>query len=146
MNKVFASLIIAFFCLVSSGCGNLSPRDNLNPKSNQNINNENGKIDRIETNQNAIRIAAENRNETTNNGGVQILQGDSGLILIFGIIAIICVTVYFYQRSLRIEKINTILSDQIKSTNDPALEENVLKAALYTNVEKEVYQLIAKKK
>lgn len=144
MNKVFASLILAFFCLVSSGCGNLSPRDNLNPKSNQNINNENGKIDHIETNQNAIKGSIESK--TTNNGGVQILQGDSGLILIFGIIAIICVTVYFYQRSLRVEKINTILSDQIKSTNDPVLEENVLKAALYTNVEKEVYQLLTKKK
>lgn len=143
MNKVFASLIVAFFCFVSSGCGNLSPRDNLNPKSNQNINNENGKIDHIETNQNAIKGSIEHKIE--NSGGIQILQGDSGLILVFGIIAIICVTVYFYQRSLKVEKINAILSDQIKATNDPELEENVLKAAMYTNVEKDVYHLISKK-
>lgn len=144
MNKVFASLIIASSCLLSSGCANISPRDNVSPRSSQSINNENGKIEKIETNQNAIKLSAENRTENTNSG-VQILHGDSGLILIFGIVAILCVTVYFYQRSLRIEKINTILSDQIKSSEDPALEEKVLKAAMYTNVEKDVYHLITKK-
>ncbi len=141
MNKILAAIIVTLFCVMSSGCGNLSPRDNLNPKSNQNINNENGKIDHIETNQNAIKGSIEHKTE--NNGGVQILQGDSGLILIFGIVAIICVTVYFYQRSLKVEKINTILKDQING--NPELEEKVLKAAMYTNVEKEVYNLIAKK-
>lgn len=140
MSKFLMSLIIAFLCLVSSGCGNLSPRDNLNPRSNQNINN-NGQIDRIETNQNAIRIAAENHSENKNSG-IQILQGDSGLILIFGIIAIICVTVYFYQRSLKIEKVNAILSDQIKTSGDPKLQEEVLKAAMYTDVEEKIYKLL----
>ena len=101
MQKILA--IICLFVMLS-GCADISPR--YNPK----IENENGKIDEIRNNQNGIMAeigklkqsaeiqnsqlkevqngllnfnAAVSKNE---NSGVQILQGDGALIMIFSLI------------------------------------------------------------
>lgn len=145
LTRLLAAVIVAAGALVASGCkDNLSPRDNLSPKDNvspkleQQIDNQNGKIDRIESNQNAIKFAIEKRNENTNSG-FQLFQGEGGLLLGFGVVAILCVTFFFYRRASKNDLMVSMLIEQIKSHNDPELEERVLKAALYTNVEKEVY-------
>lgn len=126
---------------MSTGCGNLSPRDNASPRLEQKIDNANGKIERIESNLNTMKFNIEQHYQ---NSGVQILQGEGGLLLVFGIVTILFATLYFYLKSVKNDKIAKILSEQIKSSNDPNLEENVLKAALYTNVEKDVFHLLYK--
>jgi hypothetical protein len=123
---------------------NLSPKDNVSPKLQQMIDNQNGKIDRIESNQNAIRLAVERKTEN-HNSGVQLIQGDGGLVLVAGVVALVCVTFYFFHRSEQQQKIVRVLADEIRSANDPDLEENVLKAALHTPVEGEVYRLISRR-
>jgi hypothetical protein len=128
--------------LLSSGCNNLSPRDNVSPRLQQQIDNHNGKIDRIESNQNAIKLEMSRRND---NSGVQIFQGDGGLLLAFGIVVILCVTFYFYRSSARNEKMVFLLAEQIKSYNDPNLEEHILKAAMYTEVEKDIFYHITRR-
>lgn len=144
LSKLLAAAAAFAALLLPAGCGNLSPRDNLNPKDNfnphlqQQIDNQNGKIDRIESNQNSIKLQLESRHENTNNGW-QFFQGDGGLLLAFGIVSILCVTGYFYRRSTQTDRMVTLLVEQIKSYNDPDLEERVLRAALYTPVEKELY-------
>lgn len=144
LTRLLAATLLAAVVASTSGCGNLSPRDSFNPKDNvspkleQKIDNQNGKIDRIESNQNAIKFAIEKRLENTNNG-FQMFQGEGGLMLAFGIVAILVVTFYFYRRSSKNDLIVEMLIEQIKTHNDPELEERVLKAALYTKVEKDVY-------
>jgi TolA-binding protein len=138
--KIFCVAILLLTVL--TGCGNLSPRDNASPRIEQQLDNVNGKIDRIESNQNAIKFSLEKRNE---NSGVQFLQGEGGLLLGFGVVSIICATLYFYYKSQKTEKINQILANQIKEFNDPDLEESVLRAAIYTNVEKDIFHMISQR-
>lgn len=151
MNRIRRLLTVMVLAGGLAGCAknNLSPRDNLSPKDNvspkleQDIQNQNGRIDRIESNQNAIKLAIERRVENTNTG-VQVLQGEGGLLLGFGIVAILAVTGYFYLRSLRSEQAARMMADQIRAANDPALEEAVLRACMYTPAEREVYRLVTK--
>jgi TolA-binding protein len=107
----------------------------------QKIDNQNGRIDRIESNQNAIRLAVEKRQEN-HNTGLQVFQGDGGLLLALGVVAVVCSTGYFYHLSARNEQIARMLADQIRAHRDPNLEEAVLKACMYTPVEKDVYRMV----
>jgi hypothetical protein len=152
MKKLFA----CFALLISlTGCGNLSPRDNLNPNDNlnprlqQDINNQQGRIDRLENNQNSMRAEIDRFaliSKENNNNGVQILQGDGGLFLVFGLITIFIIIYYFYKTAEGERKTAEILAEQIIKSQDNSLESNVLKAAEYTEVEDKVYHLINKKK
>lgn len=143
--------VIVGFCLLTSlflcGCGNLSPRDSLNPKLQQDINNQQGRIDRIENNQNAVRAEISKLlNQENNNNGVQILQGDGGLIFLFGLITIFLVLFYFYKVAAGEKKTSDILAEQIVRYRDKSLESNILKAAENTEVEAKVCGLIQNKK
>ncbi len=142
--KFILGVILASLCLITTGCAEVSPRDNLSPRIEQKIDNANGKIDRIESNQNAIKFAIEKRTENTNTG-VQFFQGEGGLIVGFGVVVIICVTIYFYRSSQKNEQIAKMLTEQIRAFNDPELEDSILRAALYTDVEKDVYHMMTKK-
>jgi len=163
MNKI-SCLIITLCCLTFSGCGNLSPRlDN-------DINNSNGEIEELKNIQNGINLELgklRQNDEITNsqlkdvqkgllnfnarlssneNSGIQILQGDGALILVFAIITIGMILKHYRDLYKKNEKAATILAQQIANKNDPDLEEVVFQAALYTDVEKEVYNLMTKNK
>lgn len=145
MRKVITSLTL-LACLFLTGCGNLSPRDNLSPK--QDIQNQ-GRIDKIEQNQQLLRseidkIALINREN--NNQGVQILQGEGGLILIFGLVTIFLVLFYFYRTAESYRKTAEILAEQIARAQDDDLEENVIKAAEFTDQEERILALLRRKK
>ncbi|MGL1562955.1 hypothetical protein ACSTHQ_00310, partial [Vibrio parahaemolyticus] len=83
------------------------------------------------------------RNENTNSG-LQVFQGEGGLLLAFGIVAILCVTFYYFRKASKNDLIVEMLIEQIKAHNDPELEERVLNAALYTQAEKEVYRKLCR--
>jgi len=140
-------IIVALICLFSLGCSdNLSPRDNLSPKLEQDIN---GQIQRLENNQNSMRAEIDRIsliNKENNNSGIQILQGDGGLIFLFGLITIFLVIFYFYKVAEGERKTSEILAEQIVKHQDETLESNVIKAAEYTNVEQKICHLINSKK
>jgi predicted PurR-regulated permease PerM len=160
MNKI---LLIFILLIPFSGCANISP---FKPKFRQEIDNQNGKIDAIKTNQNGIMldllnlkneqqitqrdvqnfqqglINMEKRNE---NSGIQIFQGDGGLA-IGGMIAMFGLyLIYMYRtRAVASEKTATVLAQQIAQYDDPYLTEEVFKAAMYSPVEGDIYKLITK--
>jgi hypothetical protein len=137
--------VMAAVCL-SVGCADISPRDNVSPKLQQDIQNQNGRIDRIENNQNSIRSQIDEISLIhKENSGVQILQGDGALILVFALAALVAVCIYFYRVGASYQKVAEMLAEEINSHDDPNLEEKVLKAAQHTAVESRVLSLIRKR-
>lgn len=150
-------------CLFIGGCANLNPR-NDSP-----IDNSNGKIDEIRNNQNGVMAeigklkqnaeiqnsqlkevqngflnlnTALTRNE---NSGVQILQGDGALILVFSL-AVIGMLLYWYRdRAVKGEQASQIMAKEIARFNNPVLNDNVLRAAMHTDSELHVYKMLMKK-
>lgn len=159
MKRIFA-LMIAITMI--SGCSGFNPRNN--PR----IDNQNGKIDEIRNNQNGISAeigklkqsseiqdskldevqnglvnlnTAISRNE---NSGIQILQGDGALILIFSL-SVIGMLLYWYRdRALNSEKAANIMAKEVARFNDPQLNDNILKAAMHTQSEGQVYHMLVK--
>lgn len=161
MNKIFM-LISALLSLSLIGCGNLSPRlDNE-------IDNRNGEIEELKNIQNGMNLELgklrqdseivnsnlkevqqgmlnfNNKLSSNENSGVQILQGDGALIFIFAL-AVICMLLYHYRKLYKKnEKAADILAQQIANKNDPQLDDVIFQAAMHTDVESEVYNLITK--
>jgi predicted PurR-regulated permease PerM len=159
MNKFFKIFVLS--CVFITGCG--SP---FSPKLRQQIDNQNGKIDDISTNTNGIMldilklkndqqimqrdvenfqqglINLENRNQ---NSGVQIFQGSGGLVVGFALTTIGMLLIYNYRsKAIQHQKTAELLAQQIVLHDSEDLQENVFKAAMYTNVESNVYHLITK--
>lgn len=163
MRRILTILVIGLSVGIS-GCAN------LNPRNNSPIDNNNGRIDEIRNNQNGVMAeigklkqsaeiqnsqlkevqngllnlnASLSRNE---NSGVQILQGDGALILVFSL-AVIGMLLYWYRdRAVRSEKTADIMAKEITKFNNPVLNDNVLRAAMNTDsdAEKHVYQMLMK--
>jgi len=160
MKKIFLMFILVSAFL--SGCANFNPR-------NQNkINNQNGQIEDIRSNQNGVMAeigkirqdistqnsklkeiqsglvnlnAAISRNE---NSGVQIIQGDGALIFIFSLIVIGMLMFWYRDRAVKSEKTSEILAQEVAKFNDPHLNEAILKSAVNQKTAKQIYQLIKK--
>ena len=147
--------------ILFGGCAKISP---LNPELKQELDNANGKIEELKNNQNGILLELgkiRNQNEMnaqeikdaqqglvnlkgSQNSGIQILSGDGGIILLIFIGMIGVLFIYYYRtRAIKLEKTASILAQQIKDTQ---LEEDVFMAALNTDVEKDVYNIITKNK
>jgi predicted PurR-regulated permease PerM len=153
-------LLAAFVCLFVAGC-NVSP---FSPNTKQEVQNQGGSIDEIKNNTNGIMseigtmkqkldIHASKIGEIqegianlkvkiggNENNGTQILSGDGALLSIFAIAVIGMLLFYFYKE----KKITKILATEIKNRNDVSLHEGVIRAASYTMVEKDVYNLLYK--
>lgn len=131
-------VLICFFLLLFSGCGNLSPRNK------QNINNPNGDVQnnqqgfllelgklRQEVNVIGSRLrevqeglvninAAVSRNE---NSGIQILQGDGALFLVFSCVSLVFI---FYYKNRESEKLLKTLTNKISEIGDEKLTEDIV--------------------
>jgi predicted PurR-regulated permease PerM len=131
-------VLTCFFLILFSGCGNLSPRNK------QNINNPNGdvqnnqqgfllevgklkqEVDIIgsrlkEVQEGLINInAALSRNE---NSGIQILQGDGALFLVFSCVALVFI---FYYKNRENEKLLKTVTNKIAEINDENLTNKVI--------------------
>lgn len=148
-------LILVLF----SGCAN------FNPKSK--INNGNGKINDINNNQNGMMVElgklkqdtevlnsklkeiqnglvnlnmAVSRNDNT---GVQILQGDGSLFLVFSCIVLACV---FYFKNKDNEDTMKIFAEKIMDSQDEGLQESVIDAAMAKNKGEKVLSILKKVK
>lgn len=163
--KKLLTLFLALFVMVGlSGCGNLSPR--FEPKMDQKLNNQNGRIDSLETIQNGfkndlfnlkqnaeiqnskldhVQSGLANLQSTNQNSGVQILSGNGGL-LIGGVIAIVAgfVAMGYRKQAKESDKAANLLAQQVALKADDELQDNVFRAAMYTDVEEKVLALVKK--
>lgn len=166
--RTIAAILVAGTLLLTSGCGNLSPRDNFSPRQQQEIDNQNGRIGDIESISNGMKaelLKLQQNDEIQNsnlekvqkgllnlqsnfaNSGVAIFSGSGGLL--FGVFVIFssCVMVMYYRTNAKkSEKTSEILAEKIAEKQDEELEEEVFKAALYSDVEENVYHLMMAKK
>lgn len=143
--------------LFLTGCADINP---LSPELRNDIDNQNGQIEDIRNNQNGLMFElGKLRNQTdinardigtfqqgafnrsNQNSGVQILQGDGGLVLVFALGTIALLLVYHYRtRAVKNEKVVSILSDQIAMYDDVNLDNEVFLSAMNTEVEGDVYE------
>ena len=85
--------------------------------------------------------AAISRNE---NSGVQILQGDGSLILVFSLCVIGMLLYRFHDRAVTSEKSADIMAKEVIRFNNPILNDNILRAAMNSNSEQQVYHTLVK--
>jgi predicted PurR-regulated permease PerM len=155
------SLIAMIVCLFLMGCARIDP---FSPNLRNEIDNQQGKIDDIQNNQNGLlielgklkndqQIMAEQIksmqqgliNRYNENTGVQIFQGDGGLVVVFAVVVIIILVIYHYKTQAdRSKKVADILAQEITYYNDLNLENQVFSAAINTDVEEDVYKLLVK--
>lgn len=143
---------LILFLVLLSGCG-ISPRSR--------INNQDGKIDELKNNQQGIMLELgklqqqahindskldevqqgwlniQNQLSSNDNSGIQILQGDGALFMIFASI-VIFVIYYFNNRYKKSEKLNMILSDVIRNSGDNNLYSSILEKGIEHNLEYEL--------
>jgi TolA-binding protein len=163
-NLFFVLAVTAATMLPIAGCGNLSPR--VNPKLQQQIDNQNGKIGEIESIQNGIKNDMLNMKEANNlqnskldkvqSGlanvqntnefhGLTLFSGNGGLVTgIFGMAVLALIMFHYRGQAKAHEKTADLLAERIVNQKDPSLEDNVFKAAMYSEVEDKVYSLIKK--
>lgn len=164
--KFFISLAVLSIILLFPGCGNLSPRDNLSPRQEQEIDNQNGRIQEMENMANSMKLElgklqsqAEIQNSrleeiqqglanfqsNNENSGIQILSGPGGLIVTFvGLLCVAIIALSYRSEAKKQEKVANILAERIVRQSDPVLEDQVFQAAMYTDVEEDVLRLVKK--
>jgi hypothetical protein len=158
MKNIILSIILCFSLV---GCSN------FNPRMQNRIYNKNGKIDEIKNNQNGLMLElgklrqdAEiqnsqlkevqqgmlNLNATgirNENKGVQILQGDGALILIFAL-GTVAMLLFYKRKSDKNEKIANIMAQEVMLLNDQKLNDKILNSSMKTKLEKDVYKMMFK--
>lgn len=162
MRKVLAILLIGFSLTMGAGCARINPR--VDPHLEEKIDNQNGKIRDMENIQNGIKNdinGIKQDAEITNskldhvqngmlnmqesNNGIQIFSGNGGLIVGFCVILIMAFVILSYRKQAVVNaKAADMLAARIVCQKNEDLEEDVFKAALYSDVEEKVYGLIKK--
>jgi len=162
MTKTGTFFAIGLISLFTTGCA-VSP---LSPDMNNKINNQQGEIEELKNIQNGMNTEiGKMRNESeirdsqfkdlqqgfinmklssNENSGVQILQGDGALILVFATVVVSIIFIYQYMATKKATKTADILAAQIAKRDDEEELEEVFKACMFTNVESDVYDLISK--
>lgn len=154
MKKILACLILS---VLLSGC-NVSP---LSPSNRPNIKN-NGEMGDIKSNQQGIMaemLNLKNRmdvmaqeieniqngfiNHNNKNSGIQIFQGDGGLIAGMSCMALLALVAINYKlKSDKYKKTAEIFGERIRSMNRPEVEEEVLVGALKNRVDIEAFKIL----
>ncbi len=148
MNKMIAAscllLLTAF-----TGCNNLSPRDNLSPRLEQQLENIEGNQNTLENNQNAIKLEigrlqqslAIDGNQNEIQQGWLNVQADGIIIGVFSIL-IVGLMLWFMRSSMHNKQATAIMGEQIKEADNEDVKESLMAAAWHTNVEKTIFNLI----
>jgi predicted PurR-regulated permease PerM len=151
-------IAVSLLLIFVSGCGNFSPRGDIKDE----INNQGGQIDdlnqELKNLQNSInaeigniRTNAENIENmqngliNQNNSGVQILQGDGALIMVFAVAVIFLVLVFYYRdKQKKSEKATEVLAEEITKLNNLDLEDHIFMVAMARGVEEPVLRAMTK--
>ena len=160
MRNILAILLISLVATV--GCARLDP---FSPDQRQEIENAEGRIEELKSNQNGVMAELLKLRQQTEvnardidraqtgmlnrqNTGVQIFQGDGVLITIIVLVGIIMGSVlvisYYKSKSDKNQKTSEILAMQIAQYNDLELENSVFMAAMNTTVESDIYHLMVR--
>jgi hypothetical protein len=156
MNKIFIAILI----LILSGC-NVSP---LSPRNNNKINNQSGTIEDIKNNQNGLMADLANVrgklelmardvenlqqgliNSNNKNYGIQIFQGEGGLIAGVLVISLLGFLAFNYRsKAEKYKKVAEIMGGEIKSLNNKNIENEIFMKSLSCKVEEDVYKILKK--
>ena len=158
LTKIF---LVVLFGLFVTGCAN----GNFSPRNNPKINNEQGKIDEIKSNQNGVlaeigklkqdaQIMESQLKEIQNgllnvnamisrneNNGIQILQGDGSLIMVF-CIGIFAIMLFYRNKYIAKEKSISIIAKEVSLFNNADLNEKILRAAMTKGEGKQMLKLL----
>lgn len=158
LTKIF---LVALFGLFVTGCAN----GNFSPRNNPKINNEQGKIDEIKSNQNGVlaeigklkqdaQIMESQLKEIQNgllnvnamisrneNNGIQILQGDGSLIMVF-CIGLFAIMLFYRNKYIAKEKSISIIAQEVSLFNNADLNEKILRAAMTKGEGKQMLKLL----
>lgn len=147
-------ILVACFLFMTAGCGNLSPR--VDPHLQQQIDNQNGKIEEMESMQNSIKNEMLNNQQRMegqlsdvqqgmlNVQGITILSGPAGLAISFSVILVFITIWYYRDQARQNEKAMNILAETIKNYKDPELESQAVLAVMNTEVEHKVLKKLSK--
>jgi outer membrane murein-binding lipoprotein Lpp len=160
--KAIKALCLVLSIMVFSGCS-VSP---FSPRNQQKINNSNGKIEEIKSNQNGlmaevgklkqdfdlinsqlkeVQSGLLNINSTLSrneNSGIQILQGDGSLILVFSMF-IVGATLWYRVRAIKSEKNLSIIAKEVAKHNLVELNDDIIKSAIKAGQGKQVFQILS---
>lgn len=152
MRQITIALIAGLLFL--TGCARIDP---FSPRQQQEIENQDGKIDEIKTNQNAIVAEFGKLRQNSNveaeqldnyQQGVINMSGDGIMISIVTITIIIMggivVIIYYRNKADKNERVAKIFAHQVAQYDDVDLDDQVFLAAMNTNVENEVYHMMVK--
>lgn len=149
--------IILLVLILITGCkfSPFSPSNKPNIRNNGEIgdikNNQQGLMAEIMSLKNRMEILSEEIeniqngfiNKNNKNNGVQILQGDGGLIFTLSSIAILAiVSINYKMKAQKYKKTAELFGNQIKKMNNLKLEENIMMGALANKVEKETFNIL----
>lgn len=155
---MFKFINIIFIILVFVGGCNFSP---LSPRANNKINNS-GEIGDIKNNQNGLMLDLANikqkleimardvenlqqgiLNSNNKNYGVQIFQGEGGIIAGFGLLAILgLLTINYRSKAQKYKKTAEVIAEEVKSLKNLDLENKIFEKALKNNIEENVYKML----
>lgn len=158
LKKVRWVFVASMLCLFS-GCMDISP---FSPEMDQRIDNQNGRIDDIRNNQSGVmaeigklqnKLDVQARdignlqsgliNQSNQNSGVQILQGDGGLVVVFSLATIAMLLIFHYRSKYKkSDQAASLLAQQVAIFDSIDLENEIFLAAMHTPVEEEIYHLI----
>jgi hypothetical protein len=151
------AILITLVVLSMSGCANISPRNR------QNINNEKGEIGDIRNNQQGFMLelgkmkqdvqmigsklkevqeglinlnACVSRNENT---GIQILQGDGALFLVFSCAVLVFI---FYYKNRKNEETLKTLTSRIVEVNDENLTNRIVDGIVEKNQADKIIKML----
>lgn len=158
--KRLLCLLAVVSTLTFVGCrDSMSP---FSPRTQQSIENQNGRIDELETIQDSINTELEIvRNDATvnaekldnmqsgqfndANSGIQIFQGDGFLITVVVLGGLAMILIYHFKfKADQKEKAAEILAQEIGRRGDSELENQVFLAAMNTDVEADIYKMITR--
>lgn len=151
MRRFFLAMLAATVLFFGAGCGNLSPQ--ANPKLDQKIDNQQGKIGEISNMQNSMRAEIGNLKsqseiqnskldriqqgllnlqQNNDNHGVQILSGPGGLTVGLVVIVTLIVVIFYYRNNAKMhEKTANILAERIIRFQNTELENAVFESVLH---------------
>jgi di/tricarboxylate transporter len=157
--NIMSKYLLVFFLLFSLGC-NVSP---FSPKQRNPINNR-GNIDDIRNNQNGLMLDLANirskldliardveniqqgfMNSNNRNYGIQIFQGEGGLIVGISLISLLLFLVYNYKtKADKYRKTTELLGKEIKEmvNKDKNLKDNLYIMAVHEKIEEDIYKLL----
>lgn len=161
MYKPLLTLAMTTCMFFLSGCGA------LNPRIGQEIDNNKGRIENLESIQNGMKNEIgklQQRNEiqdsqigqmqqgignmqsNNENSGIQILSGPGGLVIavvaLFGVCGMMVIIFHYRGVAQRQEKAADILAEKIIEQGDDELVNNVFLAAMHTDVEENILNAI----